>query len=162
MTEPVEPKRELNEYRDAIDQAHRVFRSWAARAPHVLKDDDDGKYQRTADKLLELLWLIDHGEVPGGIAEDDPCDTVGPGPIVIKQQPELRHVLSHLHNAIEHLAEGAPESALHELESVAGLVFWETTDEMRGYLDGKSSETTRTEEVHVHGEEEAPAKGRRP
>ena len=83
------------------------------------------------------------------IANDEGCGRVDPDRgITIKREAELRHVLSHVINAIEHLAEGAPESALHELESITGLVFWETSAEMRGYLDGEATE----EEVHDEAE----------
>lgn len=54
----------------------------------------------------------------------------------IKHDPELRHVLSHLANAIEHLAHGSKDAALHELESIEGLIFWESDEEMRAHLEG--------------------------
>ncbi len=90
------------------------------------------------------------------IAKVEDCDTVQAESMVIKREPELRHVLSHLMNAIEHLAEGATESALHELESISGLVFWEDTDDMRGYLDGRAPTTqTGEQQEQMHGEEQA-------
>ena len=45
--------------------------------------------------------------------------------ILIKQNPELRHVLAHILNALEELAHSRPGSALDELRCVRGLVAWE-------------------------------------
>ncbi len=63
----------------------------------------------------------------------------------IKANSELRHVLAHIMNAIEELANGRPKSALHEIEGVESLVFFRGDDEMEGYLRG------------LHEEEEAEA-----
>lgn len=54
----------------------------------------------------------------------------------IKHDAELRHVLSHVIRAIEHLAHGSTDAALHELESIDGLVFFESEEEMRAFLEG--------------------------
>lgn len=45
--------------------------------------------------------------------------------IRILHEPELRHVLAHLHQAIEALAQGRPHLAQAELASIEGLVFYE-------------------------------------
>ena len=58
----------------------------------------------------------------------------------IKDNAELRHVLAHILYAIEELANGRPKSALHEIESVEGLVFFREDGEMEGYLDGLQQE----------------------
>ncbi len=45
--------------------------------------------------------------------------------ICIKDQPEIRHVLSHLYFAIEALTEDHKLEALYELKSIESLIFWE-------------------------------------
>lgn len=65
----------------------------------------------------------------------------------IKHDPELRHVLSHIMNAIEHLAHGSTDAALHELESIEGLVFWESDEEMRVIVEGDYDGERRREEA---------------
>lgn len=50
-------------------------------------------------------------------------------PLVVKREPELRHVLAHLYYAIDALRQGLPRLALLELQSIEGLVFWGTDDE---------------------------------
>lgn len=47
----------------------------------------------------------------------------------IKEQPELRHVLAHLHLAIDSLANGQKEDALYELASIHGLIFFASDEE---------------------------------
>lgn len=47
----------------------------------------------------------------------------------IKLQPELRHVLTHLYYAIEHLIHARPLSAKAELLSVEGLIFFDGGDD---------------------------------
>lgn len=50
--------------------------------------------------------------------------------IRILEESELRHVLAHLHLAIEELAGGHPEMALDDLRSIEGLVFYGLDDEV--------------------------------
>ena len=49
--------------------------------------------------------------------------------IVIKADPELRHVLSHMILALRALAEGHPRVAQYELQQIEGLVFFESDDD---------------------------------
>ena len=52
-------------------------------------------------------------------------------------------------NAIEHLAHGSTDAALHELESIEGLVFFESDEEMRAFVDGDyDGEKTESETLH--------------
>ncbi len=60
----------------------------------------------------------------------------------IKDHPELRHVLSHLHGAIDAMARGERETAQYELESIEGLIFFEDDDEMTQYLKGAADGIT--------------------
>jgi hypothetical protein len=46
--------------------------------------------------------------------------------LIIKEKPELRHVLSHIMLAIQALSNDNKEEALYELESIEGLVFFGT------------------------------------
>ena len=73
------------------------------------------------------------------IASDEDHVTVTPeGGERIKDWEELRHTLAHLWNAIDHLVDGFPESAGAELQDCLDPIFWNTTDEMRLHLDGRT------------------------
>ena len=73
------------------------------------------------------------------IANEDACGNVGPaGGERLKDWEELRHTVSHLWLAIQHIADGAPQSAQRELEACESAIFFNSIDEMRGY-DGQSS-----------------------
>jgi hypothetical protein len=48
---------------------------------------------------------------------------------MIKKDPELRHVLSHVYLAIESLAGGHPADCRYELESIRNLVFFSSDEE---------------------------------
>lgn len=54
--------------------------------------------------------------------------------IRILHEPELRHVLAHLHQAIEALAQGRPHLAQAELASIEGLVFYEDESQAESLL----------------------------
>ena len=45
--------------------------------------------------------------------------------IVVKSEPELRHILAHLMFAIECLAKNCPRGALDNIKSVEGLVMFD-------------------------------------
>ena len=51
--------------------------------------------------------------------------------LIVKGEPELRHILAHLHQAIDALADGCVRVAKDELESVEGLLMYdgETQDQ---------------------------------
>lgn len=44
----------------------------------------------------------------------------------VKMNPELRHVLAHMIYAIDCLVAGNTAEAAYELESIRGLVFWDS------------------------------------
>ena len=67
--------------------------------------------------------------------------------IRILHEPELRHVLSHLHAAIEAVAKGQPLLAQAELASIEGLVFYESGPDAEALL------LARQEEHHGHQEQ---------
>ena len=52
----------------------------------------------------------------------------------IKEDSELRHVLSHIINAIRANAEGNHAQALYEIDAVEGLVMWDTEEQMNEYI----------------------------
>lgn len=56
--------------------------------------------------------------------------------MTIKKDPELQHVLAHLWNAIDYAARGEPSAAEHELESIAGLIFWDDDDKFVAFTRG--------------------------
>ena len=49
-------------------------------------------------------------------------------PLSIKMEPELRHALAHMIYAIDALAKGEVEEAKFEIESIRGLVFWDSDE----------------------------------
>lgn len=65
----------------------------------------------------------------------------------LKHNAQLRHVLAHLHQAIEHLAHGSTDAALHELESIEPMIFWESDEEMRAFLEGAEDGKSEAEEA---------------
>lgn len=54
--------------------------------------------------------------------------------INIKEHPELRHALAHMHYAIAALAKGNLAEAQYELDSIESLIFWESDEAMAGHL----------------------------
>lgn len=68
-----------------------------------------------------------------------------PEQIVLKREPELRHALAHICNAIEALAEGHPLTALHELRSIESVIFFEGDDEMEAFLQHGGTNGTETQ-----------------
>ncbi len=60
--------------------------------------------------------------------------------LVIKTEPELRHVLAHLYYAIDHLVAGRSLMAQNELKSIEGLVFFDGDDDQyESWLQAKLS-----------------------
>ena len=49
--------------------------------------------------------------------------------ITIKNHPELRHVFAHLALAMDSLANGHPADAMYELQSIHGLIFFDSDEE---------------------------------
>lgn len=45
--------------------------------------------------------------------------------VIIKMNPELRHVFAHLYYAIEAAIEKCPNSAMDNLKSIEGLIMFE-------------------------------------
>ena len=95
-----------------------------------------------ASELMDLAGHDEHARMLGRklpIASDEDHVTVGPeGGERIKDWEELRHTLAHLWNAIDHLVDGFPESAGAELQDCLDPIFWNSTDEMRTDLDGRT------------------------
>lgn len=60
--------------------------------------------------------------------------------IRILHEPELRHVLAHLHQAIEAVAKGQPTLAQAELASIEGLVFYEDESQAEALLLARQEE----------------------
>ena len=88
-------------------------------------------------ELMDLAGESDRKE--SRIASDEDHVTVTPeGGERIKDWEELRHTLAHLWNAIDHLVDGFPESAGAELQDCLDPIFWNSTDEMRTDLDGRT------------------------
>jgi len=52
----------------------------------------------------------------------------------IKEDSELRHVLSHIIMAIHANAKGDHQRAIYEIDAVDGLVMWDTDEQMNDYL----------------------------
>ena len=82
--------------------------------------------------------------------------------MTIKKDPELQHVLAHLWNAIDFTARGESTAAEHELESIAGLIFWDDDDHFveftRGDNDGKEEAEPMQEAEPETDEAEGPAR----
>lgn len=72
--------------------------------------------------------------------------------ISIKMEPELRHALAHLIYAVDALAKGDLAEAQYEIESIKGLVFWDSdagqTVDAREWLARQTSA-----EENDHGQE---------
>jgi len=45
--------------------------------------------------------------------------------LIVKGEPELRHILAHLHNAIDALADGCVRVCKDELSSIEGLIMYD-------------------------------------
>jgi hypothetical protein len=73
--------------------------------------------------------------------------------IRILHEPELRHVLAHLHQAIEAVAQGRPHLAQAELASIEGLVFYEDESQAEALLSRQEERDGDQGEMH---EEEGP------
>ena len=56
--------------------------------------------------------------------------------MTIKADPELQHVLGHLVNAIRYTSQGDHEAARYELDSIEGLVFFDTDEAFVGHARG--------------------------
>jgi hypothetical protein len=84
------------------------------------------------------------------------------GQIRILHEPELRHVLAHLHAAIEAVAKGQPTLAQAELASIEGLVFYEDESQAEAILSRQEEEQHgHQEQMHEQkAHEEAATEGR--
>lgn len=71
----------------------------------------------------------------------------------IKLQPELRHVLTHLYYAIDHLIHSRSLSAKAELLSVEGLVFFDGgDDDYEKWFQKRADELAEVAEESTRGE----------
>jgi len=77
---------------------------------------------------------------------------------MIKSDPELRHVLAHLIEAIRMSAKGDEKASLYELESIEGLILFDDEEDFRRYVNGmsrsKEEETASTKETSTETEKE--------
>lgn len=48
--------------------------------------------------------------------------------IKIKREPEIRHVLAHLYMAIDSILKNCPLSAIDNIQSIEGLIFYDGLD----------------------------------
>jgi hypothetical protein len=79
--------------------------------------------------------------------------------ITIKKDSELQHVLAHLWNAVNYAAKGQPEAAEYELDSIAGLIFFDSDEEFVGFTRGDDNGEKKAEpmqEPEPMPEEKAP------
>ncbi len=65
--------------------------------------------------------------------------------MTIKADPELQHVLGHLSNAIRYTSQGDNEAARYELDSIEGLIFYDTDEAFVGHARGLENERTQTD-----------------
>lgn len=65
--------------------------------------------------------------------------------MTIKADPELQHVLGHLSNAIRYTSQGDQEAARYELDSIEGLIFFDTDEAFVGHARGLENERTQTD-----------------
>lgn len=68
----------------------------------------------------------------------------------IKEHPELRHALAHMHYTIAALAKGNLAEAQYELDSIESLIFWESDEAMSGHLKSIGYGQTPTDEETAH------------
>lgn len=54
---------------------------------------------------------------------------------MIKDDPELRHVLAHMASAIEHLSNQKPNAALYEMHQIENLIYFSSEASMIAYLE---------------------------
>ncbi len=73
--------------------------------------------------------------------------------MTIKADPELQHVLGHLSNAIRYTSQGDNEAARYELDSIEGLIFYDTDEAFVGHARGLEHERTQTD-TEDRGQEE--------
>ena len=69
--------------------------------------------------------------------------------MTIKEDSELQHVLAHLWLALDHLARGETKATLYELDSIAGLIFFDDDAQRVDYLEAVNygeEATTKTPE----------------
>jgi len=78
----------------------------------------------------------------------------------IKCQPELRHVLAHLSDAVEALAKGRPIECLDNLKSVEGLIFFMLEDE-NGSEEFYTKELKKWELIKTQNQKQHPQVARR-
>ena len=58
--------------------------------------------------------------------------------IIIKDEPELRHVFAHFIEAIRMASLGDEKTTLYEIQSIEGLVLFDGDDDFRSYVNGLS------------------------
>lgn len=74
--------------------------------------------------------------------------------IVLKEHPELRHVLAHMMEAIHMASLGDVKATQFELDSIEGLVLFDGEDDFRSYVDGMPrQEERKDEETSTHEKE---------
>lgn len=62
--------------------------------------------------------------------------------MIVKDDPELRHILAHLIMAIEAITEGNLKVAQHEIESIEGLVMWNSDQDMINHIEDRKMACT--------------------
>ncbi len=70
--------------------------------------------------------------------------------MTIKEDSELQHALAHLWLAVDHLVRGEEKAAAYELDSIAGLIFFDDDAQRVEYLEavkyGEEEPETKTSE----------------
>ena len=71
--------------------------------------------------------------------------------IVLKDEPELRHVIAHLFEAIRMAGKGDEAACWYELKSIEGLILFDGDDDYQEYVNdlqrskqGNASKTSET------------------
>ena len=64
--------------------------------------------------------------------------------IVLKDEPELRHVIAHMFEAIRMAGKGDEKAVLYELRSIEGLILFDGDKDFQEYVNGlqRPKETT--------------------
>ena len=69
--------------------------------------------------------------------------------IILKDEPELRHVIAHMFEAIRMASKGDEAATLYEINSIEGLVLFDGDDDFRRYVDGLQRQNeTETKETN--------------
>ena len=67
--------------------------------------------------------------------------------IVLKDEPELRHTLAHMFEAIRMASLGDEKATLYELRSIEGLILFDGDDDFRSYVNGLQRPKEKTPET---------------